>query len=132
MGKGSRKVSNPEKGDFDEYRLNLHYIEVPVLFRYHYKSKFVFEAGPSFATLIASSEEDEFGPLPDARPFNRTEIGFITGLDYILSPHVVMNLRQNYSILPIREHQSGAVYLLNRGQYNSVIMFTLRYYLKEI
>ena len=29
------------------------------------------------------------------------------------------------SILPIREHGSGETYYLNKGQYNSVITFTL-------
>ena len=132
IGKGSRKTADPEKGDYFEYRMSLHYIEVPVMLCYHYKTKFIFQAGPSFGTLLSSSEEDQYGPIPDPRPFYKTEFSFVGGLDYLLSDKLMINVRSDNSILPIRRHPLGIVYGLNRGQYNTVITFTLRYkFVKE-
>ena len=43
----------------------------------------------------------------------------------MLLEHLKLNILGSQSVLPIRKHASGATYRLNRGQYNSVLAFTL-------
>lgn len=125
--KGSRKNANPDKNDFTAYKLNLNYIEVPVLIRYHVKPRITLEAGPSLGVLISSKEEDQYGPFINPRPFNKTETSLAGGVNYKISNKLSANWRISNSILPIRPHASGEVHGLNRGQYNTAMYFTLRY-----
>jgi hypothetical protein len=125
--KGSRKNMRPEKGDFYFYYLRLNYIEVPLLFRYHH-NQFIFEAGPSFGYLISSLEEDENGPLPIQRPFNKFELSGNIGVTYTLNPRFDINWRYNTSIMPVREHMSGGRFWFNRGQMNEAMTITFLYY----
>ena len=48
-------------------------------------------------------------------------------MNYHLTDNMILNSRISNSILPIRPHASEAIYQLNRGQYNSVLSFTLHY-----
>ena len=51
--KGSKYRARPELGDPNYYRLQLNYMEVPVLFQYHYKkqSKLSVVEAPAFSFL---------------------------------------------------------------------------------
>lgn len=124
--KGSRKTPDAEKGDMTFYRLNLNYIEIPVLLKYKHKH-FVFEAGPYASYLINFTEENEQGPLPMIRPFYKYDIGGAIGINYDFTEHFQMNWRYTNSWFPVRPHLSNANFRWNRGQLNSVIEFTLHY-----
>lgn len=128
--KGSRKAARPDKGDMFFYLLNLNYVEVPVLFNYT-KGKFTYEVGPSFGALVKSQVQNQEGFYPAGhpqnRPFNRMETSINAGITYPIHERFDMNWRISNSILPIRKHLSGAVYRFNRGQYNTVLQFNLRY-----
>ncbi len=109
------------------YNLRLNYIEVPILINYHYK-KFIFEAGPSIAVLLSSSEEDIYGPIIDPPPFRSTDLSLNVGLTYPLYKNFMLNARFSNSLLYVRDTPS-LTYLFNEGgQFNSVIQFTFRYY----
>lgn len=124
--KGSKKVENPDKGEYDSYLLKLNYIEVPILAKYHYK-KFTFECGPSVGSLIKNIEESYPNP-PSNRKFNNIETSINFGISYpLLSDKLAFDWRYSNSILPIRAHASGAKYWFNRGQYNTALSFILHY-----
>jgi len=125
--KGSRKQSNIDKGDLEYYRLRLNYIEVPLLLEYHLSNKLGIELGLSAGTLVGSNEENQDGILEDQPPFIKYEFSACGGLVYHLTDNWALHLRGEQSIAPVRKHSSGAVYRLNRGQYNSVLLFALYY-----
>jgi hypothetical protein len=125
--KGSRKNLNPEKNDFRAYRLDLNYVEVPIIVLYHYNKKLVIEGGPSLGTLVHSKEQDEQGSFTEQRPFKKTELSINAGISYPLISNLMLNWRISNSLLPVRPHVSGETFRLNMGQYNTVLAFTLRY-----
>jgi hypothetical protein len=124
--KGSKYRAHPDLGDPNYYRLQLNYIEVPVLIQYHYK-KFTFEAGPGYAYLIDYKEEERFGDVTGIRPFNKSEISINAGVNYSLPRNFGVNFRFSNSLSSIRDHLSGAKRIYNPGQQNTVLHFTLSY-----
>jgi hypothetical protein len=125
--KGSRKNADPEKEDSKSYLLRLNYFEIPVVLQWKFSKRFSFEAGPTFAALVGSIEEDEFGALSQPREFSNTEIGFMGGIKVNLVNQFAFIARYENSLLPVREHLSGQGYRLNRGQYNTALMFAFQY-----
>ena len=130
--KGSKKQSDPEKGDYEYYRLRLNYIEVPLLLEYHISDKLGFEIGPSVAVLISYSEENQDGEISsllyyDQPQFSKYDISICGGLAYHFNNHWGLYFRGLQSLVPIRENSSGARAQLNSGQYNSVLSFALYY-----
>jgi hypothetical protein len=125
--KGSRKPIDPDNNDYEEYKLELNYAEVPLIFQYHFNEKWIFDAGISYGRLIFSRESDEHGEFPVSLPFKKNELSINGGINYFLFRNVMMNWRISNSVLPIRPHVSGAQFRLNRGQYNTVLMFLLKF-----
>ena len=125
--KGSRKNADPDNGDLVSYLLRLNYFEVPVLLQWKYSKRFSFEAGPTFGALVGTLEEDEFGALDQPRDFSNFELGVGAGMSVNIVDGLYFNLRGTNSVLPVREHVSGQDYRLNRGQYNSALLFTFHY-----
>jgi hypothetical protein len=131
LQKGSRKAANGITGSLLSYKLQLNYIEMPLLLRYNYKNKFNFEGGASAAVLFKSKVSNAFGELPpndpENRPFKPLEFAFQLGASYSLTQNVLIYIRNSNSILPVRKHQSNAIFRLNLGQYNSVMLFGLQF-----
>lgn len=123
--KGSRKKA---KNDNDSiYLMKLSYAEVPLMLSYTYKNRIKIEAGPSFGKLLSSSEQDQNGEIPRQIPFKDYELSVNAGLSYRLWQGLYVHSRIATSVIPIRPHASGATYYFNRGQYNTVLFFSIRY-----
>lgn len=133
--KGSRDVPNFEKGKYTAYYLKLNYIEVPVLYRYKFKMLWLM-AGISGGYLINSSIANENGPFPENstenRPFNKYEVctHYGVALPFAETWELELKASDTFFLLPIRKHASGANYLINFGQLNSVLSFSLKYKFK--
>jgi len=131
--KGSRKIPNFEIGDYSRYLLRLHYIEMPFILNYQYK-KFTMLAGLSVGGLLHWNVYNEIGEFPEAsdekRPFKRYELSYNFGLSYKISEGINLCANMSYSLLPVRNHVSGAVWFLNRGQYNESLCVSIRYKFK--
>lgn len=121
--KGSKYIGHPDLGDLNYYRLQLNYMEVPVLLQFHYKN-FTFEAGPGFSYLIHYKEEDVSGDITGYRPFNKYELSYNLGINYLIIHHLGVNFRYSNSISSIRDHLSGASTFSNPGQQNTVLQLT--------
>lgn len=134
--KGSRKLAKPDQGDFTSYKLNLNYVESYLLFRYAWSRRLNFETGPSFGVLVRSREVLNDGNaasrLDDGETFNRTDLSLNLGVYYRLTPSWSINVRFADSIIPVRQHASGATYLLNYGQYNEILSFSLHYQINAL
>lgn len=123
--KGSRSVS---KTRGLVYAVNLQYLEMPLLYKWQFSKRFGLEAGPSLGYLIKTTdvERDAYGTLTPSRPpFNRIDLSVSGGFSVKIVEHLKFTVRGIQSVLPVRKHESGAVYRLNRGQYNSVLAMVL-------
>lgn len=126
--KGSKKPIT--ENDPRTYKVTLNYMEVPIIFSYHYKPKIILEAGPSVGYLIGFKEEDETGVFPYSQPFNKTETCFILGINYILKENIGINVRYSNSVLYVRKLPASSIArYFDKGQFNSVLTFTLLYVL---
>jgi Outer membrane protein beta-barrel domain len=129
--KGSRQRLKSDEPDSSFYLLRLNYMEIPLTLRYAISKSFYIEAGPSLGYLVKSSEQDEQGELNFRRPFSKFDLSITGCFGYIITENLDFNLGYFQSIVPIREHASGAIYRLNQGQFSSVLTFTLLYTFKS-
>ncbi|MEI6764440.1 MAG: porin family protein [Bacteroidota bacterium] len=125
--KGSAHNPKPGAVDPHSYKLNLQYIEIPILYNWLFNKRFEFELGPTVAFLMKSTEKDEGGIMPDTRPFNWYEVGVLGGIQFNISENFRAGFRGQNSILPVRNHAGNVTYRLNRGQYNSLLLLNLTY-----
>jgi hypothetical protein len=128
--KGSYKKNT--EADPTMYKTSLHYAEIPSLLQYFYNKKVFFETGLVPEILLASKEENEDGVVPDDQslPFHRFTLEGTAGVGYFFTKNLAAGFRYTYSLLTARDHASGQAYLLNRGQYNNVLSFTLYYHFR--
>jgi len=137
--KGSRKVPDPENGDFNEYRLRLNYLEIPLLYEYR-KNSILFQGGLYLAFLTSWKEETQFGPMQvfdengDRLEFLPLDFGLALGCTYEVTEKFFIAGRYSNSISPARKHPSGLTLgqalnstfvEANRGQYNYAVQFIL-------
>ena len=132
--KGSRSVSKTT--GVLAYSLNLQYFEFPVLYQYRFQGKlhrFGLEAGVGTGFLLKTTGVEKVNgyDVINPRPFNRLDLSAMGGFSIKLMERDKFNLstviRGSQSIIPIRAHESGAVYRLNRGQYNTVLGLVLMF-----
>ncbi|HRG58593.1 MAG TPA: outer membrane beta-barrel protein [Bacteroidia bacterium] len=135
QSKGSRDVPNFEKGKYTAYYLKLNYVEVPIIYRYKFKMLWLM-GGISGGYLINSSIANESGPFPENsienRPFNNYEMctHYGVALPFAEKWEIELKSSDTFFLLPIRKHASGAHYLVDFGQLNSVLSFSLKYNFK--
>lgn len=133
INKGSQKNPRPDAGDFDSFKLNINYIDIPLALRYHYKS-FIFEGGFYGSAFLGYSMSDEYGERNTGDyPFKSYDAGGFLGFNYIIKDRLIFNLRSKNSLLPVRDFQTldqqvGIMNkLFNLGWYNLDLNFTVRY-----
>ncbi len=130
--KGSSSDVDPDAIDLSVYKMKLNYAEVPVMVEY-VQNKLRFEAGAAVGFLLSSREEDENGELEFNRPFKKLDFSLNGGIGYQVINKLFLFTRLSNSIIPIRDFLPGYnPYFLNKGQYNTVIEFTLRYKFKDV
>lgn len=123
--KGSRMPLNKD-GFYFLMRLN--YIEVPLLISHSVGKKWNLEAGGSFATLVSAHEEDQSGEITNAPAWHKVDYLVCVGANYMLSEHLILNLRYRYSVATIRPKNENYNYFYSyKGQFNKLFSFSLAY-----
>jgi hypothetical protein len=129
--KGSRSVPS-ERNNFNDYRLHLQYVEVPLIYMTNiasytdirYLDKLWLHGGLSFSRLVGHFEQDEEGidVTNSARgdEFNPAELNLILGFSYPLVTNFDFVFGFSNSITPLRPHASGGRTWYNWGQYNTL------------
>ena len=134
--KGARHNSNPENGDFSFYRVNLNYIDLPILFKYQINSTYFVTAGPSFAYLFSYNENIDNTDMTGTYYFNKNEFGVNFGLGKIIKEKFYVEIRASNSIIPIRDYGIIANKIIfpnpiatffNKGLYNNIISLIVSY-----
>jgi hypothetical protein len=124
--------NNPKMFENNMPDISTSYIEVPISVNYSQNEITSFEVGIQTAFLLNFSDNYLDGPIPtndQSIAFNKVDLGAFIGMNYHLSDNILLNSRISNSILPVSPHVGDATYRLNRGQYNSVLSFTLHYIL---
>jgi hypothetical protein len=92
-----------------------------------------FDIGLSLGYLKSGQEDkDGFGLVDADPPFNEWEFSGLAGISYALTKHWVGEVRFQYSLAPVRAHPGDQTYYLNKGQYNNVVTFSVRYLLATV
>jgi hypothetical protein len=125
--KGS-KISDAELEQQKYYHCRLNYIQVPLLAKTTLMPRLEGEAGIAASYLTRSLEDKDGGGFLQANPdFTQFELSGLVSLGYQLLENLTVNVRFNYSLLPVREHPGDQTYWLDRGQFNNAMLFSLYY-----
>jgi len=134
INKGSKLGTNPEKGQYNYFRIAADYIEVPVLLQFWVeKIQSNFEAGLTFSTLIRSKKEDQYGEVNLIGDFKRFGMGYLLGFNYQFGDQLSGTARFAYSIIPVGKDNQVQTRLWGSygGSYHNLLEFTLNYYLQR-
>lgn len=119
--KGSRFAGDPDNGIYTTYRIQMDYVEVPLLYQYEWR-KFLFEIGPGLGVLFNTKEEDSNGLVPKSGfKWRRYEIDAMLGLNYFFNEKAFVNIRIHRSILSTVSTVAVTPYGTFGGTFNSVI-----------
>ena len=130
--KGSRKNINAKTGDYTFYLLRLNYVELPLIYSYAFKDKYLFQGGLSMALIVSTREESHVGLIKN--PFKANDFCYQAGMGYKTGDNLYFGIRYSYSLLPVREFNATGVYLgtfwtriFNQGLYNNLIHLSVNY-----
>ena len=134
--KGARHNPNVDKGDYSYYRLNLNYIDMPVLFHYMVNPKYFITLGPSLAYLVSYKENINYTDRTGQYHFNKTEIGVNVGLGRKIKNNFFIEVRSSNSITAIRSYgvvanlvffPNPVARFFNKGFYNNILTLLVSY-----
>lgn len=129
--KGSRRVVKPETLDDGPWiRLQMHYIDVPLLVIWDFRDDIAIEGGVSGNLLLSYAYNDLRNNQLNTN-FSRFESAILLGARYQVQPQLYVFARANYSLFSIDPNANFLPFfaLLQRGTYNNVITLGLRYQL---
>lgn len=130
--KGSRHNVDPDKPGDITYKLNLGYIEMPLLFRYKIMERVDVEAGLGMGFLVSHKESQDGQDISKQMPgFNATNLSVIAGFSYSFHDRYRINLRTGNSLEGIRKPPAfpGNVQRIGSkwGQYHDILVISLLY-----
>lgn len=123
--KGSRE--NPTDENPFQYLLRVNYVELPMLYRYHYNQRLIFEVGLSYGYLLHYYEENNYSTEVSSTGFHTHALNLVAGIAYVLNPRINAGFRTSNSILTIREHPYNVHRFFNEGQFNDALTLYLSY-----
>ena len=127
IGKGSLKNEGTGAERRKVYGLALHYIELPVIFEYHFLERWVAGLGISGGYLLSAKEENQYGNLlvGGRKKFRPYEVAAHARVAFNLTTRCNVTLGASYSIVPIRGKMEG--WAGRNGQFNNLLTFGLDY-----
>ncbi len=85
--KGSRQTPD-EDNNYEKYVLNIHYVELPFLYRYKISRHISFDAGLAYSVYFTDTEEFNGQEDVSRTEFNRHNLTFIAGVNYMFNPEL--------------------------------------------
>jgi hypothetical protein len=131
--KGAARYPNLDKGETYSFSVDLDYIEIPLLFNYHFgrRKNFSLEFGPSIGFLVRQKAYENGSPVnTTSTGFNVYDISLAVGVNYYLPKGFGLNFRFMNSIVPVIPPNGTVpwgVASINIGQLNSVLNVSLHY-----
>ena len=125
--KGMLKPPNQKDGDYTKFLMELNYAQLESFLTMNIND-ITYGAGIGCGYLISSSETDENDQIITGNgDFQPIELFGSLSVEFPLGDRTSLGFRMAHSIVPIRKHENGATFRLNRGQYSQVLSFMLRY-----
>jgi len=116
----------------EKYAISANYAEVPVMINYFDKRKSHFGVGLSYSQLVSSDETITTNPVmtPDFTqyPFKKYDLNALAGVQLHLVQGLFLNIRFQYSVLPIRTELPP--YFARAQQYNNLWVVRVMYLFK--
>ena len=141
----ARDTISSDTGHYDGYRLNLDYIQVPLILHFTDKRIVAIGVGFSYSQLVAVSEYENYDdPRGYVRtsttlsgPYKKSDFEVLGDVRLRIWQKLWLNVRYSYSMFPIRErHFSVAipngVNEWDRKQYNNVVSVRLVYIFNDL
>ncbi|MAR40067.1 MAG: hypothetical protein CMD22_05305 [Flavobacteriales bacterium] len=122
--KGSRNPKLNQNGIPD---ISTSYLEIPISLNYNQNELLSIESGIQTAFLLSAKDNDVYGSVNSDPPFDKTDISAFIGIYYHYSEKMSLNTRLGNSVLPIRGYYTERIFIFKRGQYNTVLSFTIHY-----
>lgn len=126
--KGSRKAPDPKNNDPNEYRLSLHYIEMPLQFDFDVKQGIFASVGTSAGYLLRYSEKDQSGREMNASVgFKKLEWSGLVSGGISLGKNGKIEFGYAFSVLRIRSTLNLSNWYYSRGAHNSLFFLKLTF-----
>lgn len=134
--KGAWKSQNPDKGDYTFFRVNVNYLDIPLLIKGQLNSKYFLTIGPSIGYLLNYNVNINNIDYADQYRFKKLEFGINFGLGRKIKGPWFIEVRTSNSIKPILDYGAAAttVYFpnavarfFNKGLYNNVLSLFIIY-----
>jgi hypothetical protein len=120
------------------YKLNLNYLEVPLLFMYNDKDIITAGAGFSYGRLVSVSEYEHGKKVETTTltsgTYSRNDYNILADIRFRVYKRFRLNLRYAYSLAKIRTrdfYTTNGDFDVTRKQYNNVISLRLIYRFNE-
>ncbi|MBI3234303.1 MAG: PorT family protein [Bacteroidetes bacterium] len=130
--KGSKRIydeNGPIGGIWD--KANADYIEVPLLFIFHHKSKFNFMGGISNGFIMRKKVMNDFFGETSAEFFRKYEGSFIIGSSYPINKNWSIEGRYQQSILSVAKSQFPIYSYLTNFMIHKMLTVQLAYKLQQ-
>lgn len=123
--KGAITTKNNRSPQFDYFKLNIDYLDVPIMISYHDKERAIFSLGMIVNNLARVKEERGFnvGLYPDF-DYKQVSLEGMASVSFHFSKKLGMNLRFTYSLNDIAKQKYGISNLKDSSQRNNY--FTAR------
>lgn len=130
--KGVNTSYSPYAGSYyEKYTMRLNYVEVPLILHYFISPRYQIGGGASYNALMSSKETYEtIYPVyidPDLHPFEKYEIDLIANGSMMLYKGLMLNVRYQYSVTPVRKSFYVPIGLGAGDQHNNMFTFRLAY-----
>jgi len=129
MQKGSRNVDSLATNGQIKYIMRLNYVDLPVYLGIRTSDKISVLLGISTGYLISGKEINDYGPFPeeDQHAFNEFDIQGILGFRFQFTKRLYVDLRGNYSVVPIRKQPGNPLYYWKSNQFSNLLSTTVLY-----
>lgn len=127
--KGSRNIDSLATNGQIKYIMRLNYAELPVYLGIRTSEKISLLVGLSPGYLISGTEYNDYGKFPaaDQKPFNAFDLEGLLGFRFQFTKRLFVDLRGEYSLIPIRNGPGNALYYWKNNQFNNVLSTTVLY-----
>lgn len=101
--------------EFDSEKIDLSYINIPIVIKYFVVGGLNIQAGPQFGFIVDDNIKEIFGDIVEAETFDLTGV---VGLGYDLPMRIKVDARYNFGLTDIFTNEDGK---------NSVVSLSLGY-----
>lgn len=122
--KGSK---NPEISYNNIAEISLSYLDVPLSINFEKNNYISIQLGITPSVLTHSATNDFYGKISIEQEFQKFDLSIFGGINYKLTPKIILNTKISNSVIAIRPHASNVTQGINKGQYNTMLSFSFYY-----